>query len=94
MSESWEKKRDTMRFNKAYEHIKLSHVEPLYRRCVGEIKQAVEAKVGTDLSEGTKQELVGALMLLLRDYCDGFAWAKAQVLRAEGHYETRDSWGT
>ena len=93
MKNKYKKIRD---FNRNFEALREAHVVPIYMDAVKRLKRSIEERIGPDMTDEEKDEMLGCLVLRLRGYLNDYAWAKAQTLKkkkVEGYYEV-DTWGT
>ena len=90
-----ERKRER-EFNRHFEALREAHIVPIYMDGMKRIKEAIETRIGPDMSDAEKDEMLACLLIRLRGYLTDYAWAKINAPRkakSESTYQ-QDSWGT
>ena len=83
-------------FNRHFEALREAHVIPVYLEGVKRIKEAIETRIGPDMSDAEKDEMLACLLMRLRGYLTDYAWAKINAPRkakGDSAYQV-PTWGT
>ena len=68
-------------FNRHFEALREAHIVPIYMDGMKRIKAAIETRIGPDMTDTEKDELLACLLMRLRGYLTDYAWAKINAPR-------------
>ena len=83
-------------FNRHFEALREAHIVPIYLDGMKRIKEAIETRIGPDMMDTEKDEMLACLLMRLRGYLQDYAWAKINAPRkakSEQPYQI-DTWGS
>ena len=83
-------------FNRHFEALREAHIVPIYLDGMKRIKEAIETRIGPDMSDTEKDEMLACLIMRLKGYLADYAWAKINAPRRDKGESTyqQSTWGT